>query len=232
MRRTEDIRDDLLKTFRQTLRAPYPFSPSVDWWLGHLLNLLCFIDERDDELAEWRRLQEREGRFKEYGFASPFRWTFGDKKFDAEIASIYAESAYRFGFLGEVPALPEGRWGEIVRWAAMCDRTDRSEVDVANACGDPSLKIEGHTTVWAYRDANHAERWLCFDFSVDQDGYTESLPADEPANTQQRLRFRLLRDVRLPLPNFYDGFVLTPYGRRIASKRIHPDSKYPREKLT
>lgn len=202
----------------------------AETWFHHLVETLCFIDDREEELKQWRWSQLRdERRYYALGVGSPYYWTFGiDKRFEGEIASAYAEKAYQLGYLTDLPTINENRWKEILEKIPEIVVSDRKPEEILHFCGEPSLKSTlWGGQVWMYVPADQSGRWLFFDFAVDQDGYDEMLPE----NKIEWRNFLKLRDVRLPVPDFYSALAPTPYGKKIISKCITPDSKYPREKL-
>ncbi len=156
--------------------------------LRRLVEDLCFLDERDPRPM----LDEDRQRYGSEGVPGPFWRLFGrDGRYDAEVASVYADYLHRLGYL-EV---------EQVDWRPLADAAraglgDLSRDEVEATYGPPSLVVDGRVGCYV-----SAYGWLYVDYQ-------------KPGSQE------LVRDVRIPVGSFDDGIVLTSYGRHLVGRGL------------
>lgn len=180
--------------------------PEMETVAATLLRELCFVDERDRDHDEVRRVLNG---FGELGVHGPFTALFGRKhNCAAEVASVFAEQFHRLGYLAVDRVLDPVDWGRLL--TGLADRFTERDVrrsEVIAEFGPPSLVLDKR--VLCYATADPSAGWVfvdCFD-----------LPRTEYEPGAGRYRYRreddpLVRDVRRPAESFERGLILTLFG--------------------
>ena len=198
MRTVAEIRDRLLEDIRFAVRRPTlrcgTNAEAAGMLLLHLLEALCFIDNREKDWAAVRA-----------SYAESCRWLRGPLPFPAyvnELASIYAEMAFELGYFRPGRLLTETEMsrlaGEVSRPGFR--RRDRAASELRALFGPPTHEVVGGPTMVAcYGCARAGVRWVYFDLVRRLPGAEHGLP--EP----------LVRDYRDGVDN---RMRLLPVGRR------------------
>lgn len=185
----------------------------VDLALRHLLEDLCFIDERKPDPAAWWPVAV--GRFGPYGLGAMDQrggWFDTPGLRTAEAASLFAEVAHALGYLAIRGCIDGELWEQAgVDDAERFRARDWRISELAAILPDPSMAIRGQ--VWCFAPSAAERRWVYLDFDC-----RPPWSADH-----------LLRDVRLPAAKTSDGSVLTPHGRTVAADWLggHPQGRVP-----
>ncbi|WP_378740169.1 hypothetical protein [Nocardia brasiliensis] len=166
---------------------------------------LCYLDGRDDEREQIKGVSRGFGKL---GVNGPFAAIFGqERRFTAEVASVYAEFYHRLGYLAVDRLLGPAEWLPMTRlreWAADRD-VRRSEVEAA--FGEPSLRVARRVLCYAPADAGQWVFFDCWDEPVSRyvpgKGRFDAEVEADP----------LVRDIRTPAAGFEDGLILTLYGK-------------------
>jgi hypothetical protein len=170
------------------------------------LENLCFVDERDDDLAAVRR--RFAGRYGKLGVHGPFAAVFGRaRSCTAEVASVYAEQFHRLGYLEVGRELDESEWIALID--EVRNRVEERDVrrdEVEATFGAPSL-IVGRRVLCYVSGAGEWAFFDCWDESTMR--YQAGKGAYEPVHES----VPLVRSVRVPADDFESGLVLTLYGK-------------------
>jgi hypothetical protein len=199
----------MLERLELSLARPGMWTGDEDGFFGLLLEDIAFVDKRETELEELRRVHlEERGLWTETAVAGAFARIFAPwKLLRTEVASVYAELACRFGYV-HPPRLTVDEWEAtlvaLVREVAAGDATG---AEVIRRHGEFSYVVGSGVAVYVSADG----RWLFLDFR-DPFFHAFQALADAP-----------LRNLRLPTPHFDDGVVFTPWGRRFALAAAGPD---------
>ena len=179
----------------------YGGSEDIETSFFWVLGTLFFVDEREDE---WR-----DARMRAYfpygnrGVAIIDQWF--DRAHErgrgkaAEVASVYAESAAKNGYLEVDRHLDAAEWAALsLDDPARLTERDwlRSEIDATLPA--PSLVVD-RGSVYCFAHADPGLSWVFFDF--------EQLSDDDPDPS--------LRSVRTFRVRYPGGMLLTPLGRRL-----------------
>lgn len=164
MRTAEDFRLRLLDSLQVGLTRPTFFGGSGDFGLWGLLSDLCWLEERE---ADFDKVcgQLLHGCMRVYG-----QFYFQHKSipdgFANEIASTYAEAAYRLGFLQSATLLSPESFAQL---SAALDTeffaVDHREAELIEQFGEPSWSVLGDTTVLCYGCTDPTRNWVYFDVS-------------------------------------------------------------------
>jgi hypothetical protein len=213
MRSVEQVRTRLLERLQAAVRRPRMWGGrdhEVHTVLHALLDELCFIDEREEELdLAIRGLHSRQ-LFRSTGIRGAFDEVLRDvPDFSHEVASVFAEIAGWLGYLALARRLPVPEWQllqeELPSW---CQERDRSPTEVTARFGEPSL-VSGSVACYAPEDPRGG--WIFFDFCPGKTGL------DEHGNFFRRED--VLRDVRIPAADLTPRFHFTPHGHSHACPR-------------
>jgi hypothetical protein len=218
MRTVTEIRDRLLDEFRFTVWRPTMRSgintDASEAMLLHLLDTLCFIDRRDEE---WLALKGR--------YVVGCRWVRGHFEFQHrafpayvnEIASVYAEIAFRLGYFSPARLLTEAemsRLASVVEEPEFVSR-DWTEAELHAQFGPPSHEVVGWlTTVACYGCVEPSVKWVFFDLA-------RQLPV-----ARDWLPVPLLRDCR---NGYHNQMHLLPLGQRWAGGEGGPAPDFTRK---
>lgn len=211
MRTVAEIRERLLEDLRFTVWRPTMSSGNADAsevLLLRLVDTLCFIDGREDDWAAVRG-----------AFVTGCRWVRGHFEFQHrpfpdfvnEVASVYAEVAFRLGYFRPARLLSEA---EMDRLAAAVSGTefltrDWTESELHAAFGPPSHEVVGgFTTVASYGCEAPAAKWVFFDLARRLPWVEDWLPVP------------LVRDFR---DGYHNRMHLLPVGERWAGGGSAPD---------
>jgi hypothetical protein len=179
---------------------------TVEVVLRGLLEDLCFLDDRHEEVVAVR---EDLGRYGKLGVVGPFETMFGvDRECRAEVASVFAEHFHRLGYLTVERLVPADDWTGLT--ADVRGRFDARDVrlsEVVAAYGAPSLVVEKRVFCYAPADGSG---WVFVDAWADP--VSRYVP-DKGEFLGERDDDPLVRDVRLPGADFAQALVLTLYGR-------------------
>lgn len=181
---------------------------ALDVQLGMLLDDLCYLDECTTEPSLLRDVRSRYGKV---GVVGPFVAMFGkDGRYLAEVASVWAEQAYRLGYLS-VDRLLDADEADRFTPDNLRQRFDGKDVrrsEVEAEYGSPSLVADKRTLCYAPADG---AGWVFVDC------YTEPNPGRYVPGTGsykcERDDDPLVRSVRHPAATFESGLILTLYGK-------------------
>jgi hypothetical protein len=171
-----------------------------------LLADLCFLDEREQDLAAVEAALRGYGKL---GVAGPFAAVFGTRRnCVAEVASIFAEQFHRLGYLQVQRQMDHAEWQHVIgRLRHRFDGRDVRRSEVETEFGQPSLLIDKRVLCYAPSDPSG---WIFIDC------FTEYQQRYEPGTgsyRRQRDEDPLVRAVRQPAPDFESGLILTLYGK-------------------
>jgi hypothetical protein len=202
MKTLADLRTMVLAELAGALEAPGMYAccpPDQASLFVHRLGLLCFLDGRDEDLAAERQRLIRLGVHYPPnhvgGVNDALRLILPDiDQFECEAASVYAEIAWRLGYLAlERTLLPE-QYTQLVTFIAEgWDRRDWTLAQITNLFGPPSFVV-GSDYVCCYATDDRTQPWVCFDL---------------PWRTGD-----WIRSVRHSIPSLDEGLRLTPHGRK------------------
>ncbi len=202
----------MVRLLRQSLQRPRLFhtgsaDQAVHWY--RQLKLLAWIDERDGvaeaERSRLARTQLLHPPEQVDGAAMALRRAMPDvSDVEPEAASVWAEAAFRAGYLELDRVLGEPQIDELLgSMGELWLRRERDSLAIIEQFGEPSLvlggtSMPGRATTGVLVYASN-RRWVCFDF----DG--------EPP------RLRSVR--RLGEPWEAGGLVLTAFGKTLTRRQ-------------
>lgn len=212
MRTIDDVRNQLLERLHGALTHPSVYGGTqfgVQFVLQNLLHDLTYIDERESELAQSYSNLETRGMWWATGLIGPFSQRFEQvHSFSAEIASVFAEISYNFRYVNLSRTLSDAELKSIRRDSRqILSKRDLLESQIKDRFGDPSFAVCDswhHVHCYASHSANG---WVFLDFT------DERVPGPPPYWKYES--DYILRNVRLPTPQFGRGIVYNPYGRRL-----------------
>lgn len=179
---------------------------SYDAMARSLLDDLCFLDERDRDLAE---IQAVLGGYGKVGVAGPFIALFGkDCGCVDEVASVFAEQFHRLGYLQLERQHDPEAWRRLT--AGLRDRFDSQDVrrsTVEATFGPPSLVVGHRVLCYAPADGSG---WVFFDCFTE---YHQEYRPETGSYAQRRDSDPLVRAIRHPAADFESGLILTRYGK-------------------
>lgn len=210
VRSAQDMRSRALTELRSAITRPRMYAGTgreMQAVAGRLLSDLCFIDEREDA---YRAVVEELYRYGKLGVAGPFVKMFGDPRAAvSEVTSIYAEHAYRLGYLEVDDRVPAGRLRFVSRGIrARYDSVDITRGEVVADLGPPSLVVDQRVLCYASDDPS--ERWIFVDVwpqpvsRYEREGQQSTIPPEADP---------LVRTVRSHSAAFKDGLILTAFGK-------------------
>ena len=161
--------------------------------------------------------------------------------YDDEVASVYAEIFYRLGYLTLDRTLSESEFEQLKQDARRFRRGTWRRQEMTSRYGPPSFVVgggEGACHCYATRDRQ--KDWIFFDYEFHVAAYCDNLPSADPTDLKpvviEGVRQREhpdylnppMRNARLPADRFREGFILTPYGRRMRRNfRRELKARYP-----
>ncbi len=203
MKSSQEIREYFFKLINNALPRLSMFGgeTAARFFLSHL----AFIDERDLELENYLNKLTERGAFTSLGVSGAFRKYTHLQATDVEIASVYAEIAFKMGYLNTDRILIKSEFESLHSGLRKtCRSQDLNTEDVVQQFGTPSWKA-GTNPSWPWvflyfcNELDHGS--IAFDFW--NDGYYD-LP--------------VLRNIRIQGPNFGREFTFTPLGRKITKR--------------
>lgn len=168
MRTIEEFREATIDDLRSSLRRPAFFGcvgRTADIYYSQILSQLCWLDEREADFASLIAGMLH-GAMRVYGQFFDQHLNIPDR-FSNEIASTYAQAAYRLGYYTPVRILTEEEFDEL---KTTIDRdflmTDHTISEIVSRFGKPTHDVlGGQTTVHCYGSCDKDSNWLCFDYS-------------------------------------------------------------------
>lgn len=168
VRTVSEMRDRLIEDLRNSVTRPPADGDKpamAEVLLLHLLDTLCFVDEREDDWAvakntfvlgcQWVRGQFRFQHLPFPGFVN-------------EVASVYAEIAFNLGYFKPARLLSElemSRLRSVVE-APDFQCRDTTEEELHAHFGPPSHEVVGgYTTVACYGCEQLGTKWVFFDMA-------------------------------------------------------------------
>ncbi|MFI2780180.1 hypothetical protein [Streptomyces sp. ALB3] len=221
-RTAQEVLDYLVTHLNGALRRPGTYGGEIAIRL--YLDAVAFADASEQEWQqELQDLQTRRG-FSATGVRGAFQDLWGDAH-EGAVASVYAETAYRKGWLQLDRTLTSAEHHEMRRVSETWCRKDRLLSDVVTAFGPPSVLFGGsnpnYPKTLAYATGQRNDTLLCFhlwnSFAADQSSSLASVHA-EPVLWAFRYGGTL----------FTDSFTFTPEGsaRRLPdASRTEPESR-------
>lgn len=213
MKTSIEIREHLLGTLNDALPRLSTFGGEIA--ACQLLSHLAFIDDCNDELRDrFDALRDR-GAFTASGVAGAFNRQTGLKPTDNEIGSVYADVAFRMGYLRTQRTLTPTEFDSLEsKIRESCPATDYNADEVRAQFGAPSWQSGANPYYpWVYlylcQDRDHG---IAFDFwnVIRHDKQNEVVRGDYGD-------IPVLRNVRIGAVDFGSEFTFTPIGRRIVA---------------
>ncbi len=138
---------------------------SADLYYSTILLDLCWIDDRESDFATVSR-DLLHGCRSVFGQLHYQQLAIPDH-YGNEIASTYAQAAYRLGYYAPIRVLADGEFQEL---RDSLDQkffsTDHTESEIVSRFGQPTVEvIGGPTTVHCYGCCNVNVDWVYFDYS-------------------------------------------------------------------
>ncbi|MFE7531576.1 hypothetical protein ACFU7Y_38595 [Kitasatospora sp. NPDC057542] len=162
-RTAREVREYLLTQLNDALRRPGMYGGETA--LRLYLDAVAFADAAEQAWQqELKDLQTRRGSFST-GVSGAFQDLWGDAH-EGAVASVYAEIAYRQGWLRLDRTLTSAEHDEIRRVSETWCRKDRLLSDVVTAFGPPSVLFGGNNPNYpktlAYATDRRDDTLLCF----------------------------------------------------------------------
>jgi hypothetical protein len=181
---------------------------AFDVQLGMLLDDLCYLDGGDSEQNLIKDVRHGYGKL---GVVGPFVAMFGkDRRYLAEVASVWAEQAHLLGYL-TVDRPLDANESDRLQPDNLRQRFDGKDVrrsEVEADFGTPSIVADKRTLCYAPADGTG---WVFMDC------YTEPTPGcyapGKGRYSGERDDDPLVRSVRHPAATFESGLILTLYGK-------------------
>ena len=178
-----------------------------------LLSHLAYVDERDGELRERFDSLRNRGAFTATGVGGAFTRRTGLEPTNSETGSVYADVAFRMGYLRTERILTQMEFDSLeLAVREICHSRDFNAEDVKQRFGAPSWSSGTNPYYpWTYLYlCPHRDHSVAFDFwnvvYVDeQNGTVQGEYGNVP----------VLRNVRIGADNFDSEFTFTPIGRTI-----------------
>ena len=214
VRPVEEVRARLVERLDHALRRPEMWAPvdGLDGFFEGLLRDLAFIDEVEEGLAEAiAATVEGKGLKSPVGMRGPLAGLMSGNAIAAVIASLWADVAWRFGWLHlDARATPEDWEAARIRLETAVIHGLTGAQALALLEGPPSF--EGRE--WFALVAEDG-RWLYFDLDVwrpPSERHPEGryVPAGEAR----------VRHVRVPAPSFAAGLLVTPHAAHEARPAV------------
>lgn len=217
MRTIEEVRQHFLDYLKHALSHPSMYGGEA--FIRNALFHISFIDNAEEILDREMAALEETGASNARGVAGAFFHETGI--FDSgsgEVASIFAETAFRLAYLKLDRTLPRDSYERLK--AGLREKyavRDWTVDEVKGEFGQPSWSSGSNPFYpWAFAyacdDLNAA--WTFFDFwnevVVSKDNHVVGKYGPVP----------LLRNIRMPAATFRESFVFTPFGTRLTAKDI------------
>jgi hypothetical protein len=168
MRSAEDIRQSQVTLLGNVLLRPgmYGTGQSLEMTIRAIMQLLAFIDEREDDFSQAFSALHRNGLWGPLGTAGALAGALGGHLYQTdEIAAVYARLASQLGYWRVEDRISDGKWMELEHlrtWPADWPRTPSA---IEAQLGRPSFRC-GHQwpRVFAYAGPGD-DAWLFLVFS-------------------------------------------------------------------
>ncbi|MFE2931935.1 hypothetical protein [Streptomyces sp. NPDC059278] len=215
-----EVLDYLVTHLNGALRRPGMYGGETAIRL--YLDAVAFADASEQAWQqELKDLQTRRG-FSATGVRGAFQDLWGDAH-EGAVASVYAEIAYRQGWLQLDRALTSAEHHEIRRVSETWCHKDRFLSDVVTAFGPPSVVFGGNNPNYpktlAYATGQRNDTLLCFHL-------WNSFAADSTSSSASVHAEPVLWAFRQGGTLFTDGFTFTPEGsasRLPGASRTEPE---------
>ncbi len=202
MRSAEDYLKRKLVELAGALRRPLMacgYSYAADFYFCNILADLCWLDERENEFNAIAQ-QLLRGSMRVYG--QIFYQHLSVPDFGNEIASTYAEAAYRLAYYAPERLLSESEFEELrCRIDGEFLKNNHTESEMRSRFGEPTHEVlGGQTTVHCYGCVDPNVDWVNFD-------YSRCYPPKD-SKSYEWFNDPILRDVRRK----NNEFELLPFG--------------------
>ena len=170
MRTIEEFRELMIAVLHESLHRPAFYccvGRTADSFYSQIISQLCWIDERE---AEFRHLTVHDGMLGGpmgvYGQFFDQHLSIPDR-FSNEIASTYAQAAYRLGYFSPERVLAEKEFDKLkLALGRNFMKIDHVMSEIVLQFGKPSLDVlGGQTTVHCYGSCDRNASWIYFDYS-------------------------------------------------------------------
>ena len=216
MRSAVEIRDYHLEYLNGALLrlSMYGDELAARCFLSHV----AFVDEREDELnSHFDALDER-GATTSLGVAGAFERCTGRKATDVEVASVYAEIAFRMGYLETNRILRTSEFDSLRKdLSDICQSRDFDADEVLSTFGAPSWTSKASRpwpNVYLYLASELEDGAIAFDFWNAPDH------GQGAGTVKGKLRdIPVLRNVRIRGPVFAREFTFTPIWRTVTGRK-------------
>lgn len=202
MRTAEEFRSRQMETLARSLQRPGFYCGWYgDLFYGEILRDLMWLENRPESDSDCvgRMLGGSRGVFGQFHFQNHV----AVDGFQNEIASTFAEAAYRLGYYVPKRLLTDQEYDNLlIQLTGDFFQLDHTQSELVSHFGPPSHDVlGGQTTVHCYAPANRLVPWICFD-------YSRCYP---PADGVTHIWFdeEILRDVR----RSHNKFELLPFAR-------------------
>ncbi|HWU05640.1 MAG TPA: hypothetical protein VN520_04445 [Streptomyces sp.] len=201
----QEVRDYLLAQLNAAMRRPGMYGGETAIRL--YLDAVAFAHAAEQVWqGELEELQRR--MFFSTGVRGAFQNLWGDTH-EGAVASVYAESAHRLGWLRLDRTLTSSEYDEIRHTNKTWCRKDRFLSDVTTAFGPPSVIFGGNNPNYpktlVYATGRRDDSLLCFHL-------WNSFAAGEGPSSAGVHAEPILWAFRVGDPMFEDGFTFTPAG--------------------
>ena len=217
MRTADEIRARLLDDLNHALTHLSMYGGEVA--ARQLLSDITFVDEREHEFKSHMQVLQDRGAFLSTGVEGAFSYRMQLKPTCALIGSVYAEVAFKMGYL-QTKRILTGREFKALKAGLRktCRTRDMNADDVKAEFGIPSWSVKGnpfYPWVYMYLSNESEDGVIAFDFW------------NEFGNDPKRKRevygkygaTPVLQNIRIRGPRFVREFTFTPLGRKIAGRK-------------
>jgi len=204
----EEIHDHLMDQLNLALRRPGMYGGEVAFRI--LIDHLLFVERQPEAWDQLKQRWEEQGLWTPVGPGGAFQDVFPEQGGGYEVASVYAEFAWRRGWLKPDRVLTaeeyESLTGRVRRWAAA----DRTWADVTAEFGPPSVLFGGNNPLYGktlgYLSEDPQQSAVVFHLWNGSEPGAEPWP---PGHVQP-----LLLAVRFGGGSFRGSLTFTPEGER------------------
>jgi hypothetical protein len=212
MRSSEEIREYFLDLLNSALPRLGMYGEEVvlDYFLSHL----AFVDERDAELKAHMETLRTRGAFTSLGVGGAFTQHTHLPATGGEIGSVYAEIAFKMGYLNTDRVLDKNEFATLRSGLrGTCRSQNFNTADVAKEFGVPSWRSGTNPFYpWTYL-------YLCNDIDMGTiafDFWNVVYYDEKTRKTCGKFGdLPVLRNIRIRGDNFGREFTFTPIGRKI-----------------
>jgi len=217
VRSVEEVRRRKLDELRSMLAQPDTWASdgrALQTLALGAIGELCFIDEREDELAERGRAVGP--RYGKLGIRGAFDAVFdGECDYAAEVASVYAQLALQLGYLNPSQRLSSAEWLSLISGVReRYEEVDLRRSQLIEDLGEASVEVGRRVLCYVGPEDTDWVAFDCWEAPLTK-YYVEGARGAHiragvfttyPENP-------LLRDVRVPAPSFNESLILTTYGK-------------------